>query len=146
MDTTLPEGKGERMKAHLAQAALLPALVPLLVGCTSPNPEWATSLNPCCGQDEVLEGKEPSESRCADMVISRESVMDVAWRVAAGSGMSRWRVRLLPGGPACIWRKYPGLTDEDYEYALTRPEADSIAGEAAASDSAARVDPEVPTP
>jgi len=79
------------------------------------NPRWADSINPCCGQDEIADGKEPSEKRCADMVISRESVMDVAWRVAAGSGMTQWRVRLIPGGPACIWRKWPGVTDEDLD-------------------------------
>ena len=116
------------MKRDLILVAfLLLTLVPLLVGCAFRNPEWATSLNPCCGQDEVLEGEEPSETRCADMVISRESAMDVAWRMAAGSGMTQWRVRLLPGGPACIWRKWPGLTDEDYKYALIRPGADSAA-------------------
>lgn len=131
------------MKRDLILAAfLLLTLVPLLVGCAFRNPEWATSLNPCCGQDEVLEGKEPSETRCADMVVSRESVMDVAWRVAAGSGMTHWRVRLLPGGPACIWRTWPGLTDDDYKYALIRPDADSPAIDAAPADSSAPNRPE----
>ncbi len=125
------------MKRDLVITAfLLSALVPLLDGCTFQNPEWATSLNPCCGQDEVLEGEEPSESRCADMVVSRESVMDIAWRMAAGSGMTQWRVRLLPGGPACIWRKWPGLTDDDYEYALIRPDADSAAVDSVPGDTA----------
>lgn len=128
---------------HLGFAVLLlSTLVPFLGGCTFQNPEWATSLNPCCGQDEVLEGEEPSESRCADMVISRESVMDLAWRVAAGSGMTQWRVRLLPGGPACIWRKWPGLTDDDYEYALIRHDADSTASEPAAADTVSPNRPE----
>jgi len=131
------------MTRHLGPVVLLLlALVPFLDGCTSQNPEWATSLNPCCGQDEVLEGKEPSERRCADMVISRESVMDVAWRMAAGSGMTQWRVRLLPGGPACIWRKWSGLTDDDYKYVLIRPDADSAAVEAAATDTASPGIPE----
>jgi hypothetical protein len=133
------------MKTHLAiTAPLLLALVALLGGCTSQNPEWATSLNPCCGQDEVLEGKEPSERRCADMVVSRESAMDIAWRMAAGSGMTQWRVRLLPGGPACIYRKWPGLTDDDYKYVLIRPDADSAAVEEAAADTAS-VNSEAPT-
>ena len=132
------------MKAHLGIAVpLLLALVVLLGGCTSQNPEWATSLNPCCGQDEVLEGKEPSERRCADMVVSRESAMDIAWRMAAGSGMTQWRVRLLPGGPACIWKKWPGLDDDDYKYVLIRPEADSTAVESDEADTASG-DAEVP--
>ena len=131
------------MKKHHGFAVpLLLVLVPFLSGCTFQNPEWATSLNPCCGQDEVLEGKEPSERRCADMVISRESAMDLAWRMAAGSGMTQWRVRLLPGGPACIWRKWPGLTDDDYEYALIRPDADSAAVEPAAADTISPDGPE----
>lgn len=119
---------------HVFALLLLSILVPLLDGCTFQNPEWATSLNPCCGQDEVFEGEEPSESRCADMVVSRESAMDIAWRMAAGSGMTQWRVRLLPGGPACIWRKWPGLTDDDYRFALIRPGADSAAVDSAPAD------------
>lgn len=135
------------MKAHLGVAApLLLALVVVLGGCTSPNPEWATSLNPCCGQDEVLDGKEPSERRCADMVVSRESVMDIAWRMAAGSGMTQWRVRLLPGGPACIWRKWPGLDDSDYDYVLIPSDADSAAVEKAVADSAPGGCPEAMRP
>jgi hypothetical protein len=131
------------MKRNLILVAfLLLTLVPLLLGCSFRNPEWATSLNPCCGQDEVLEGKEPSETRCADMVVSRESVMDVAWRMAAGSGMTQWRVRLLPGGPACIWRKWPGLTDDDYKYVLIRPDADSTTAETAPADTGSANEPE----
>jgi hypothetical protein len=92
-----------------------PLFIALLVGgCSMQNPRWASSINPCCGQDELLEGEEPSEERCADMVVSREAAMQIAWGAAAGSGMTQWRVRLLPGGPACIWRKWPGLTDDDY--------------------------------
>jgi hypothetical protein len=125
------------MKARLGIAApLLVALVPLLGGCTSPNPEWATSLNPCCGQDEVLDGREPSERRCADMVVSRESAMDIAWRMAAGSGMTQWRVRLLPGGPACIWRKWPGLDEDDYDYVLIPRDGEPKDTEKADADSA----------
>ncbi len=100
------------------------ALLVLAAGCTFRNPEWAESLNPCCGQDEMLEGMEPSEERCADMVISREAAMQLAWTFAAGSGMTQWRVRLLPGGPACIWRKWPGLTEDDY--LLTESPGDTL--------------------
>jgi hypothetical protein len=124
------------MKSHLVYAALLLVpLVPFLHGCTFQNPEWAESLNPCCGQDEVLEGNVPSEGHCADMVVSRESAMSLAWRMAGG-GMTHWRVRLLPGGPACIYRKWPGLTEDDYAYALIRPDADSSSAEPAATDTA----------
>lgn len=124
-------------RSHGPTILLLLTLVPLLNGCTSLNHEWAASLNPCCCQDEVLAGEEPSESRCADMVVSRESAMDIAWRMAAGSGMTQWRVRLLPGGPACIWRKWPGLTEDDYDYVLIRSEPDSDAVERASADTAA---------
>ena len=87
------------------------------LGCASRNPEWAESINPCCGQDEMLAGEEPSENRCADMVLSREAALALSLGAAAGSGMTQWRVRFIPGGPACIWRKWPGLTDEDYLHA-----------------------------
>jgi hypothetical protein len=83
-------------------------------GCASSNPEWADSINPCCGQDEVLAGEEPSEDRCADLVVSREAALALAWSAARGGGMTQWRVRMLPGGPACVWRKWPGLTEDDY--------------------------------
>lgn len=99
---------GARVGVALASALLA------LEGCASRNPEWAEGLNPCCGQDEVLAGEAPSEPGCADLVVSREAALAVAWMAASGSGMTQWRVRLLPGGPACIWKKWPGLTEEDY--------------------------------
>ena len=56
-------------------------------GCASRTPEWAESIDPCCGQDEVLAGMEPSESRCADFVVSREAALALAWSADA-QGMS----------------------------------------------------------
>lgn len=91
-------------------------------GCASRTPEWAESIDPCCGQDEVLAGMEPSESRCADFVVSREAALALAWSAAAGGGMKHWRVRILPGGPACVWKKWPGLTEEDYLIGAERSE------------------------
>jgi hypothetical protein len=130
------------MARHIALVVLLlSTLVPFLDGCTFQNPEWAESINPCCGQDEMLAGEEPSESRCADMVVSRESAMALAWRMASGGGMTEWRVRLLPGGPACIWRKWPGLTDDDYAYALRRAGSDSVVGNPAPPDTTSAVGP-----
>jgi hypothetical protein len=123
------------MSRHIRLVVLLLSiLVPFLGGCTSQNPEWAESINPCCGQDEVLAGGVPSENRCADMVVSRESAMALAWRMASSGGMTEWRVRLLPGGPACIWRKWPGLTDDDFAYALRRADSDSAVLNRARSD------------
>jgi hypothetical protein len=113
---------------------LLSPLVPFFNGCTFQNPEWAESINPCCGQDEVLSGGEPSENRCADMVVSRGSAMAIAWRMASSGGMTQWRVRFVPGGPACIWRKWPGLTDDDFAYALRSADSDSAVHDAAPSD------------
>ncbi len=100
------------MRPTLTYALL--ALALLVGGCTHQNPEWAESVNPCCGQDELLEGHEPSEEDCADMVVSQEVAMRLAWLAASSSGATQWRVRLLPGGPACIYKKYPGLMKSDY--------------------------------
>jgi len=109
----------------------------LLAGCSSSRPEWADALNPCCGQDEILAGDRPSEGRCADMVVSREAALSLAWRVAAGSGMTRWRVRLLPGGPACIWKKWPSLEQEDFEHVVVGRDTLGATRSAAAVDSTA---------
>jgi hypothetical protein len=114
---------------------LLPMVFALLPGCAMQNPEWASSTNPCCGQDEIQTGQEPSEPRCADLVVSREEAMSLAWRVAGGSAMNEWRVRLLPGGPACIWRKYPAVTKECFEEARASATTPEHAGRPAAADS-----------
>jgi hypothetical protein len=108
------------------------------------NPEWAESINPCCGQDEVAAGLTPSEDRCADMVISQDAALRLAWQVAAGSGMTQWRVRLIPGGPACIWRKWPGVTEEDFRDAMDGSQAEETVTEQAPPDSAVVV-PDVPS-
>ena len=112
----LPRGKGIPVRLREA-VGIVAVLAAWLVGCASTNEEFAETVNPCCGQDEIAAGREPSEERCADLVVSRDAVMSVAWSAAAGSGMTHWRVRILPGGPACIWRRWPGLTEEDYAQA-----------------------------
>lgn len=113
----------------------LVVLVALVQGCTIQNPEWADSINPCCGQDEVAAGLTPSEDRCADMVISQEAALRLAWQVAAGSGMTEWRVRLIPGGPACIWRKWPGVTEDDFRRVSAAAAAEEPLTEPARADS-----------
>jgi hypothetical protein len=117
----------------------LAALLVLAQGCAMQNPEWAESINPCCGQDEVAAGLTPSEDRCADMVMSQEAALRLAWQVAAGSGMTEWRVRLIPGGPACIWRKWPGVTDDDFRRVSAAVEAEEPLTGRAPADSGAVV-------
>ena len=73
-------------------ALALCCLFMLVPGCASRNPEWAESINPCCGQDEMLAGEEPSENRCADMVLSREAALALSLSAAAGSGMTQKRI------------------------------------------------------
>jgi hypothetical protein len=113
------------------------SLLVCIVGCSFHNEEFADTLNPCCGQDELLAGEEPSEPRCADLVVSQDVAWVLAGQLGGGSSMSHWRVRLIPGGPACIWYKWPGLEDEDY--LMIRAPEDS-------SDFAAPAPPEATAP
>jgi len=95
---------------------LLALAVALAVGCATQNPKWAKSTNPCCGQDLLAKGITPPEDRCADIVVDQ----DTAFRLMMGLGGSaavQWHVRLIPGGPACIWRIWPGLGRSDFEEA-----------------------------
>ncbi|HYW68332.1 MAG TPA: hypothetical protein VE960_01900 [bacterium] len=93
--------------------ALLLFLV-LSTGCSSRNPSWADAINPCCGQDLVLRGIDPPEDRCADIVLDQETARRLMADVASGSGMTHWHVRFIPGGPACIWQEWPGLTEKEF--------------------------------
>jgi hypothetical protein len=83
-------------------------------GCSQRNPRWASSVNPCCGQDLILKGIEPPEDRCADIVLDQETARRLMSDIASGNGVTRWHVRFIPGGPACIWETYSGLTRDDY--------------------------------
>jgi hypothetical protein len=96
--------------------AVLIALLCLLVsaGCSERNPRWASSVNPCCGQDLILKGIEPPEDRCADIVLDQETARRLMTDIASGNGVTRWHVRFIPGGPACIWQTHSGLTRDDY--------------------------------
>ena len=105
------------------------SLLVCIVGCSFHNEEFADTLNPCCGQDELLAGEVPSENRCADLVVSQDVAWALVGQLGGGSSMSHWRVRLIPGGPACIWYKWPGLEDEDY--LMIRAPEESIGATAA---------------
>ncbi len=103
------------MKALLVIGGLL---LTLATGCATQNPEWAKSTNPCCGQDLLLKGITPPEDRCADMVVDQDTARRLMMSLG-GSAASQWHVRLIPGGPACIWRIWPGVSKKDYRE--TRP-------------------------
>jgi hypothetical protein len=114
----------------------------VLYGCSLRNPAWADSVNPCCGQDLVLRGIDPPEDRCADIVVDQETARRLMADVAGGSGLTQWHVRFIPGGPACIWREWPGLTDEHFRDVEPPEAAEGSDLEAAQSDSGAPVAPE----
>jgi len=128
---------------RLSVVALLVLPVLLACGCSSRNPTWADSINPCCGQDLVLLGIDPPEDRCADMVVDQLTARRLMADVASGSGMTHWRVRFIPGGPACIWYKWPGLTDDDFRDVEPPGDIEGASGEAAPGDSTAPAQPEV---
>ena len=50
-------GLGIWMTRRVTGAVLGLAL--LAGGCTHHSPGWADSVNPCCGQDEIMEGRDP---------------------------------------------------------------------------------------
>jgi hypothetical protein len=100
---------------RLASIGALVTVCTLLAGCSVRNPGWAESINPCCGQDLVLKGIEPPEDRCADIVVDQRTARRLMADVASGSGMTHWHVRFIPGGPACIWYEWPGLTEEEFQ-------------------------------
>lgn len=104
--------------------------------CTMQNPEWATSTNPCCGQDLMAKGITPPEDRCADMVVDQDTARHLMMSLA-GSAASQWHVRLIPGGPACIWRVWPGVSREDFREARPPEAGDEEAGNGAGADSTA---------
>jgi hypothetical protein len=122
------------MRRLMAIPVLLLTL-PLIQGCGLRNPTWADSVNPCCGQDLVLRGIEPPEDRCADIVVDQETARRLMADIAGGDGLTQWHVRFIPGGPACIWREWPGLTDKEFRDVEPPPELEKSALEAARSDS-----------
>jgi len=101
------------MRAVRVAASVVAVLLALGSGCAMQNPEWAKSTNPCCGQDLLLKGITPPEDRCADMVVDQDTARRLMMGLG-GSAASQWHVRLIPGGPACIWRIWPGVSKEDY--------------------------------
>ena len=122
---------------RLSVLVVLPLAVLLLPGCSVRNPKWADSINPCCGQDLVLRGIEPPEDRCADIVVDQETALRLMADIASGSGMKHWHVRFIPGGPACIWNEWPGLTDDEFRDVKPPEGAQERALEAAQGDSSA---------
>lgn len=108
------------MRALGTAGWVLLALAALAAGCATQNPEWAKSTNPCCGQDLALRGITPPEDRCADMVVDQDTARRLMMGLG-GSAASQWHVRLIPGGPACIWRIWPGISKSDFQEA--RPPA-----------------------
>jgi hypothetical protein len=98
----------------LVAAGTLSATLVMLTGCSVQSPGWAESINPCCGQDLVLQGIDPPENRCADIVVDQRTARRLMTDVAQGNAITHWHVRFIPGGPACIWYQWPGLTEEDF--------------------------------
>lgn len=113
------------MRAIGVVTGALVALGLVVAGCASQNPRWATSTNPCCGQDLALKGIVPPEDRCADIVVDQETAYQLMMSLS-GSAVAQWHVRLIPGGPACIWRIWPDVRREDFEHVA--PPGDSGAG------------------
>jgi len=126
-----------------AGALLLMLSLVLSTGCSSRNPSWADAINPCCGQDLVLRGIDPPEDRCADIVLDQETARRLMADVASGSGMTHWHVRFIPGGPACIWQEWPGLTEEEFREVELPAEQEDGRGDAP-PDSAAAAAQEAP--
>jgi hypothetical protein len=62
--------------------------------------------------------------------------------LAVGGGLTHWRARFIPGGPACIWREWPGLTDEEFRSVRPPGEAEVGDREATPGDSVALPSPE----
>ena len=122
---------------RLAASVVLLCAVAALQGCSLRNPTWAESVNPCCGQDLVLRGIEPPEDRCADIVVDQETARRLMADIAGGSGLTQWHVRFIPGGPACIWREWPGLTDEHFREVEPPGDIDETTLEPAPGDSTA---------
>lgn len=114
----------------------------LATGCSRRNPPWAQSINPCCGQDLVLMGIEPPEDRCADIVVDQETARRLMADIASGSGMTHWHVRFIPGGPACIWRQWPGLTDDEFQHVEPPEEIQEEQREAVRGDTGAVAAPD----
>ena len=128
----------------LSVVAVLLLAATLLPGCSMKNPTWADSVNPCCGQDLVLRGIDPPEDRCADIVVDQETARRLMADVASGSGMTHWHVRFIPGGPACIWCEWPGLTDDAFRDVEPPEEVQARARETAQGDSSAPLALEAP--
>ena len=59
--------------------------------------------------------------------------------VASGSGMTHWHVRFIPGGPACIWEEWPGLTEEEFREVELPAEQEDGREETRADSAAAAV-------
>lgn len=131
------------MRRLTAFVILMLTLV-MFAGCSLRNPTWAESVNPCCGQDLVLRGIEPPEDRCADIVVDQETARRLMADIAGGSGLTQWHVRFIPGGPACIWREWPGVTDKQFREVKPPEGVDGDAIEAAMGDTVSPPSPQAP--
>jgi hypothetical protein len=129
-------------KMSRALVLLLLALLPLAAGCSRRNPAWASGINPCCGQDLMLQGIDPPEDRCADIVLDQATAKELMGDIASSSGVTHWHVRFIPGGPACIWRMHPGLTEDDFIHVEPPDEVQEAAREAAEAGTLRVVEPE----
>ncbi len=121
------------MKLKLACAATVLAVI--AQGCTSTTPEWAESINPCCGQDLVSQGIEPPQNRCADIVVDQQTAFRLM-KDLSGGAVTHWEVRLIPGGPACIWKIWP----DEVGFQPENVQPDWIGNETAPGDSGAAAD------
>jgi hypothetical protein len=119
--------RGKPTRAAGLVGGTLVALGLVAAGCALQNPRWAASTNPCCGQDLALKGIVPPEDRCADIVVDQETAYQLMMSLS-GSAAAQWHVRLIPGGPACIWRVWPDVRREDFD--LVAPPGDSGAAKA----------------
>ncbi|MBD3349011.1 MAG: hypothetical protein GF400_07425, partial [Candidatus Eisenbacteria bacterium] len=110
MAPTTADRIGKRDGVGAARALVCAALgLVALAGCARTGPEWATDLNPCCGQDLMEKGVEPPQDRCADIVVDQRTAF-LLMKDLGGSAVAQYEVRLIPGGPACIWRVWPDDT------------------------------------
>ena len=124
-------------------AAMLVLLSASGLGCSMRNPSWATSINPCCGQDLIVQGSDPPEDRCADIVVDQDTARRLIADLSAGGAIKHWHVRFIPGGPACIWEEWPGLSDEDF-LNVEPPETHDEDGGSAEGDTAQAASPKDP--
>jgi hypothetical protein len=111
---------------HFLRTATVALAALAATGCATRTPDWAASVNPCCGQDLVAVGIEPPEDRCADIVVDQATAWQLMAALGGGAGTTQWHARFIPGGPACIWKDWPGVSRRDLAMSEPAPPQDEM--------------------